>query len=704
LKKQRLSASPAVATSNGSKIQETNPKQEKSSSSVSRPKPDTVSKNEPARSSVKVSKPSGEPKIGSAHVNVSESKEKAPKPEISSSEARGRTSVERIQKTESPKPKGLGGQRTESPGANKSKPSEGGQRNDLGSQESKAEGSQPSKSNMQGSSDPDTDRPSSSGLLSESHRSSANESGQAQAPVKRKRVSRWSSEYVPKIFSSSAGLNTEHRKDEGATLQHSDQGSADKKASGSADFVSQQLRDGATTTASDGKPQHYGNYNHKEGNQGFHQSPLPRQEPREEGEVAAEDPVHNFASPKRERRVAQRVVLSETVSGRNTDSIGSETQFNGSAAQNSEGKLGPAIHKYSTASESRSQRVPASRWEASASQEDSTTIPEGKAVEQGKRKSNEPANQQKGTAATQKNGSTAGDGKKESVNPKPRKKEIAMDVLLDRTSNQSTENATTCATEAVTAADLEPAAMKRNGSHASTEQKRDPAEMDFERGFKLSRDSPAGEHAGSHQMRDSGTEPSSELGRRDSFGSRRELEPAWETKPQRYTLRRAASQLSEGGVDSPPPVWSRGPFTGKDQGRGPPVFHHPRVPYPASGFGAGLRAPLRVAEERRVVPPLQGGAGLLGAGLLGAAPSTIFGDRGIPGDRRFDMMGPPETGRGFSNDLRVPRPRGSLYKNDRVLPAGPRGANSGDIPSVSNGLGAPWEDHFPGDGRSRINR
>ena len=754
-KKQRLSASPAVATSNGSKIQETgNPKQERSSSSVGRAKPETVSKNEPARSSGKISKPLGELKLGSSHVNVSESKlqEKVLKPDIAS-EARGHTS-------------------------------EGNQRNDLGldlgAQELKAEGSQPSNNNMQGSSDPYTDRPSYSGLNFENHRGSGNESGQAQEPVKRKRVSRWSSDYVPKVVSSSAGQNTE-RKDEGATPQHSDQGLADKKASGTpksqiegdtipkfassvreAQLVTgaQQRRDGATT-ASDSKPQHDGKYNHKEGNHGFYQrkSPSSKQELREEGEVAAEDPIRNVASPMKDRRVvtglhyegraSQRAVLSETVSGRNTESIGPDTQFNGSVNQHSESKDGPAIHKKSIASESRSERVAASRGEGLGSddqpREGSTqTItailePEGKIVNQGKLNCDDLTNQQKGIGAsssTQKNGPIAGnlDGKKESVNPRPRKKEIAMDVLLDRTSNQSTENAATCAAQAVApiAADLpsEKAAMNRN-SCASTDpvlargpdQKKDSAvgDMDFERGYKLSRDSPAGElhpEAGFAQKRESGMvlEPSSDMGRRDSFGSRdrRELEPAWETKPQRYTLRRAASQLIE-GVESPP-VWSRG-FAAKidreHQGRGP-VFH-PRVPYvnPVSGFGAGLRAPLR-AEDRRVVPPLPGGA-LLGAGLLGAAPSPIFGDRGLPGDRRFDMMGPPEGGRGFSlsqNDLRVSRPsiRGSMYKNDRILSGGPRGANSdfaGEgprIPSVSNGLGAPWEDHFPGDGRSRINR
>ncbi|KAG0562085.1 hypothetical protein KC19_9G116900 [Ceratodon purpureus] len=786
LKKQRLSASPAIATSNGSKMQDTNPKQEKSSSSGSRPKPEIVSKNEPARSIVKISKPSVEPKLESSHVNVTESKsqEKVPKSDMASSEARGRTSVERMQKTESPsvsKPKPLVGQRIESPSAIKSKPSEGGQRNDssvnLGAQELKVEGLQPSNSNMQVSSDPDTSRPSSSGLLSESNRRSGNEGPQSLEPVKKKRVSRWSSEYVPKAVFSSAGQNIE-RKNEGVASQHSDQGLACKKASGTpaksqmvGDMISrlasavreaqlvsgaQQLRDGATT-ASDGKPQHDGKYNHKEGNHGFNQrkSPLSKQEPREEGEVGAEDPVRSFASPKKERRVvtgpqqegraAQRAVLSETVSGRHTESTGSETQLNENVVQNSGSKVGPAIHEKSVSSESRSDRVAASGGESLASQprecstQTTTTIlePEGKALDQGNRKSDELTNQQKGigtSTPTQKNGSTAGnsDMKKESVNPRPRKKEIAMDVLLNRTSSESMENAATCATQVVATVAAEPpsenAASKKNDSNAPTDpelargpdhQKKDHVmgDMDFERGSKLSRDSPAREQqpeAGSTQKRESGSvlEPSSDVGRRDSVGSRRELEPAWETKPQRYTLRRAAS-LSEGGVESPP-VWSRGTFTPKidreHQGRGP-VFH-PRVPYgnPVAGFGAGLRAPLR-AEERRVVPPLPG----LGAGLLGAAPSPIFGDRGLPGDRRFEMMGPPEGSRGFSlsqNDLRVPRPsiRGPLYKNDRVLPAGPRGTNSDfagegpHIPSVSNGLGAPWEDHFQGDGRSRINR
>lgn len=786
-KKQKLSASPAVATSNGSKIQEMIPKQEKSSSSASRLKPEAVSKSEPTRSSVKILKPSGEPKLGSSQVNVSESKlqEKVSKPDIVSSEARGHTSVEWMQKIESPgvsKPKGLGGQRTESPSASKSKPS-GAQRNDPSVISCAPEGSQPSKSNMRGSSDPDTDRPSSSGLRSESHRRTANESGQAQEPVKRTRVSRWSSDYVPKIVSSSVGQKTE-RKDEGVTLQPCDQGLADKKASGTStkeDAVSRlaqvasgaqqlELRDGATT-ASDSKPQHDGKYNHKEGNQGFYQrkSPLSKQEPREEGEVGADDPVRNVASPRRERRVvtalryegraAQRVVLSETVSGRNPDSIGPETQFNGNVVQNNEGKVGPAIHEQFIVNESRSERVAPSSsegltsdaqpWEGTTKTPTTILESDGKTADQGKHKPDVLTNQQKGIGApssTQRNGPRAGnsDGKKESVNPRPRKKEIAMDVLLDRISNQSTENATACATPAAAtiAADLpsEMAAVKKNDWYASTDpelgrgpdQKKDPpavGDVDFERGSKLSRDSPAGEsqspEPGFAQRRESSTvlEPSSDVGRRDSFGSRREQEPAWETKPQRYTLRRAAS-LSEGGVESPP-LWSnRGFFTAKTdrehQGGGP-VFH-PRVPYvnPVSGFGAGLRAPLR-AEERRVVPPLPGvvpggvpgAVGLLGAGLLGAAPSPLFGDRGLPGDRRFDMMGPPEGGRGFSqNDIRVPRSniRGSLYKNERVVPAGLRGANSDfagegpHIPSVSNGLGAPWEDHFQGDGRSRINR
>lgn len=359
------------------------------------------------------------------------------------------------------------------------------------------------------------------------------------------------------------------------------------------------------------------------------------------------------------------------------------------------------------------------------------------AIDQVKHESGEPLTDEPGNPRNGMGGSSSTQNSEPTNESQSAKlqKDAAMDVLVERTSSHSKGDAATCATERVanTGTELSSTMKKESAStEKGSDQKKDSpiGDLDFEKGSKLSRDSPAAEHhskAGSSQRRESGTaaESSSDVDKyhtRESSGtdgqpsrgqgSTRDFEPAWETKPQRYTLRRAASQISEGAVESPQ-VWAnRGTFPGKvsrdQQGRGP-VFH-PRIPYvnPVSGFGVAPRPPLRAAERGRVVPvvpPLQVGAGL--PGLLGAAPSPVFGDRGIPGDRRFDTMGPPEVSRGYSHspiDHRGPRSiRGSLY-NDRVV-AGPRGPSDfpgeGSYSSASNGLGTSWDDHFQGDGRPR---
>lgn len=196
-----------------------------------------------------------------------------------------------------------------------------------------------------------------------------------------------------------------------------------------------------------------------------------------------------------------------------------------------------------------------------------------------------------------------------------------------------------------------------NGSAASVEPPPSKdSDADFEKGSKMSRDSPRHSKAGSESA-----------GKNNH--SKRNFEPEWETKPQRYTQRRTASQnMSDGALEPSSPWPSRVSFPGKasreQQGRGS-VFQH-RMPFvpPGAGF-APPRPPLRGADRGRgpvVLPTMQGGL----PGLLGAAPAF--------GDRRFDAMGPPEGSRGYSHSpSRGPRSlRGSLY-NERAASAGPRG-------------------------------
>lgn len=861
-KKRSFLAPVPSNTSNGSKVQESIPKQDISSSSASRSKSEVPLKNESDRSSGKCLKPSdGELKPGSLQVNVSQLKsvERLSKLDIPIAESGDQLkSDEKVQKMQSPSTGKLsvsGSQKTDSPSACKPK-APGGQRND--SPNLKAEAFQPNKNITHGISESELDRPSSSGLRPESHLKTesverekrdsekrGNDGEQSQEPAKRKRISRWSSEYVPKLNTSTEEQNTERK----VTIQQPGQGSSSSLsaehqleggqthptvdslakiegdafpkpaisaheahvASGASQVGEYHCSENATSNASDSSSQHDHKYNHNDPNipLKFHyqRSSIGSKEHRnergstqkknhengttestpagrvveqiEEGEVT-ELTVRKTSSPMKdrpmattlhyERRSAQRAERSGTVSGssyrreavasdsqsakhssRNMESIRAVIQVE-EDTHNNDSKVGPAMQSNHTVSEFKSDKASASGSEGlandaqpqeSSKQEISSAIiePGVKTNDQEKREFMDPrldkaTNDQKKIAdsiSTQESVRTVSEVKKGSLNPKPRKKEIALDLLLDRTTNLTSISTASCAAQVVESTGNELSSeksSKKNREGASIEpepgrglvQNKDSAvaNVDFEKGSKSSRVSPAGEYqpeSGCTQKRDTGTsaEPStSDLGRdhtRDSVetdcqaprgqGFKREnSDPIWETKSQRFALpRRAASQMSEGAAENPP-LWSRGNFGLKidrdPQGRGQHVYP-PRNPYANSstGFGAASRPPpLRAAVERRVVgPPLQGGAG-----LLGAAPSPGFVDRGLPADRRFDMMGPPECGRSYS-DLRGSRPiRGSVYK-DRVsgVPRGqPDFAGEGN-----NGLGASWDDHFQGDGRSR---
>ncbi|XP_024389594.1 uncharacterized protein [Physcomitrium patens] len=454
------------------------------------------------------------------------------------------------------------------------------------------------------------------------------------------------------------------------------------------------------------------------------------------------------------REMAASDPQSERNASGNPENIGSETWLEGDAVQN-DSKARPAIQSKYTANEPKSKIgvasiIDAQLQEGSKQEISSITLePESNINDQKKRKVVEPLldeamNEQKrmgASSSSQENPPAHLEAKKENLNPKPRKKEIVMDVLMDRTTNQSRDCAASCATQSLgnTDTDLssEKSSMKKRESPSvesvfgrGSGQNKDSAvaDADFEKGSKSSRDSFTVEHQseiGSTQKRenggsaepftsDIGKNPSKEIVETDSQSpksqgfKRDNFELPWEAKPQRYpALRRATPQMSEGAVENPP-LWHRGNFVVKvdrtSQGRGPVIY--PRNPYANSGpgFVAAPRPPLRATAERRVVvPPLQGGAG-----LLGAAPSPSFvdrglvdrglADRGLPADRRFDMMGPPEGGRGY-NDHRGPRPiRGSLYK-DRV--AGVSRVQPDFAGEGNNCLGGSWDDHFQGDGRTR---
>jgi len=747
-KKRKLSASPAIAISNGSKLQE---KQEKTPSKA---KPETVAKNESGRAFA-TPESRGLPSIQKTE-SPSTSKPRAPGGQRSESPSASKVKVTGAPSPSASKPPASGGQRIESP---KPKALEGGQRTEspnLRIQELKAE--EGFKSNIHGSSDPDTDRPSSSGLRSESYQRSdtskleterlGNESAPIQEPVKRKRVSRWSSEYVPKKTALSAEQLP--RVDTIPNTVQVDNGALQVRG-----FTGPV--EGATN---DGKSQHDARYNYntirepsRPSRSSYQRkSPLPKQEhwngkartpnheensgPRlaerelqvkEEGEIVPEPPVRKTSSPKRdrpvgtelhyERRTAQKTQLVEAAT-RNSGSIGPEIWLEAGTASNNDMQVGPATQEKSEPRSQRGEDLTAdARPEDGSVEETKSTISEAavyNTTDQVKHDSAEPLTAEPGNPQSS-------EPSNESPSAKPQRKDVAMDVLMERASSQSQgdDAAATCATgEGVANTGTEPTMKNEDAASTEPPQKKD-SDVDFEKGSKLSRDSSAAaeQHskAGSSQKRE---EPSFDMDKsnhsRESLGqgSKRDFEPAWETKPQRYTLRRAAS--IEGALESSSPqLWSnRGAFPGKannrdqQQGRGP-VFH-PRIPYanPVSGFGVAPRPPLRAAERGRVpvvVAPLQAGL----PGLLGAAPSPVFGDRGISVDRRFDTMGPPEVSRGYSHSPnRGPRSiRGSLY-NDRVAAAaGPRGPSDfpgeGSYSAASNGLGAPWDDHFQGDGRTR---